>query len=256
MAYADGTPSWVELQTPDLDGARAFYGQLFGWTAEVADEPEAMGYTNFLKNGKRVAGAGPTQGDGFPPAWTTYFATSDAAGVASRVGQAGGKVLMPPMDVMGYGRMGVFSDNSGATWAVWQAGTHGGAELTNQPGSLTWNELMTNDVPGSKAFYHAALGLGAMDVPDSDVGYVLFTVAGRPIAGMMPYPEDMPPDMPPEWSVYFAIEDTDATVKLATSLGASIIMPATDSPAGRFAILADPQGANFSVIKNDPNFMM
>src|SRR5262245_56170698 len=122
MSNAPGTPSWVDLAAPDLEAARKFYAELFGWQPNVSTEPEAGGYTIFTKDGKSVAGVGPIMAPGQPSVWTTYVATDDADEIAERVGQAGGQVLMAPMDVMAYGRMGIFADQSGAVFGVWQAG--------------------------------------------------------------------------------------------------------------------------------------
>ena len=87
-SYEPGTPSWVDLGTSDPDASRAFYGELFGWTA---DEPgpveETGGYAMFRKDGKLVAGVGPLQDDSQPVVWSTYVSTDDLDG-AHRSGRA------------------------------------------------------------------------------------------------------------------------------------------------------------------------
>jgi predicted enzyme related to lactoylglutathione lyase len=253
MAHAEGTPNWVDLQTPDIDRAREFYGSLFGWTADDLG-PEAGGYVIFRKDGKQLGGGGPLQAEGAPPAWMTFFSVRDADATAARVGQAGGKVLMPPMDVADQGRMAVFADPAGAVWAVWQEGANQGWEIHNEVGAVGWNELMTPDMDTARAFYHATLGAGTTDMPGG-MGYALLTIDNQPVAGMMTFTDDMPP-MPPVWSIYFDVDDTDGTAALAEQLGGSISVPPTDSPAGRFAFLADPSGAQFGIITPDPAFQM
>jgi uncharacterized protein len=246
---APGVPSWVDLATPDLEGTRAFYSALFGWTPMVSPEPEAGGYTNFLLDGKAVAGVGPIMGEGQPPAWTTYVATDNVDETTNLVEKAGGHVLLAPMDVMEYGRMAVFMDPTGAAFAAWQAGTHQGAELFNEPGSLAWNELATRDPDGAKTFYGEVFGWEAEDSAMGTVAYTTWTLDDRQIGGMMPMiGDDWPPDLPPHWMVYFAVADTDTTVAEATRLGGIVTVTPTDLPVGRFAVLSDPQGAVFSVI--------
>ncbi len=71
---------------------------------------------------------------------------------------------------------------------------------------------------------------------------------GEPVGGMMPMGDMFPPQVPPHWTVYFAVEDADATVAEITALGGSVIAPPTDIPQGRFAAVSDPHGAMFSVI--------
>lgn len=251
-----GTPSWVDLATPDLDGARTFYSALFGWTPIPSPEPEAGGYTNFLLDGKAVAGVGPIMGEQQPPAWTTYIATDDVDETTNLVEKAGGRVLVPPIDVMKYGRMAVFMDPTGAAIAAWQSGTHTGAQLVNVPGSLTWNELATRDPESAKTFYGEVFGWAAVDSTMGQVEYTTWKLGNRDVGGMMAMiGEEWPDDLPPHWMVYFAVEDTDATVAEAIELGGSVSVPPTDLPVGRFAVIGDPQGAFFSVIAMAPQGM-
>ncbi len=251
--YAPGTPNWVDLGTTDVPAAAAFYGGLFGWTLDDLG-PEAGGYGMFRKNGNLVAGVGPATDPARGTSWATYFATDDAGDAATKVQAHGGQVIMAPMDVFDQGRMAVFSDPAGAFFAVWQAGKHLGAELVNEPGSLTWNELTSTNIDAAKVFYPAVLGVTIRDVSMGEgMTYTLFEVEGRPVAGGMAVD---PAGMPTQWSVYFAVDDADAAYAKAVELGASTIMGPEDSPAGRFAILTDPQGGMFAIIKNNPDFVV
>jgi predicted enzyme related to lactoylglutathione lyase len=244
-----GVPCWVDLATPDLKGARAFYSALFGWIPVASPEPEAGGYTNFHLDGQAVAGVGPVMGEGQPPAWTTYVATDDVDDTANLVEKAGGRVLMAPMDVMEYGRLAILTDPTGAAFGAWQAGTHKGAELFNVPGSLTWNELATRDPEGAKTFYGEVFGWEAEESAMGPDTYITWKLGDRTVGGMIPmFGEEWPPDLPPHWMLYFAVADTDTTVAKATELGGTVSVPPTDLPVGRFAVLGDPQGAFFSII--------
>ena len=148
--------------------------------------------------------------------------------------------------------MAVCTDPTGVFFAVWQAGKHLGAELVNEPGSLTWNELTTTDMAAAKAFYPAVLGVTIRDVSMGEgMTYTLFEVDDRAVAGGM---QVDPAGMPTQWSVYFAVDDCDAVHAKAVELGATPVMGPEDAPPGRFAILTDPQGGIFSIIRNNPDF--
>jgi uncharacterized protein len=250
--YANGTPSWVDLGSPDLDASARFYGDLFGWTTtEPGPVEETGGYRMFMKDGKLVGGLGPNQ-EGQPIFWTTYLAVDDADKTAELVKSNGGMVFVEPMDVMEAGRMAIFADPTGAVFGVWQAGEHKGAELVNEPGSLTWNELMTRDPEAAKTFYSAAFGIEPVAFPmASGSDYTVFNVGDRGVAGLLPMPDDMPAEVPSNWVTYFAVDDTDATTANATSLGATVMMAPFDIPdVGRIAILVGPHGETFAIIKN------
>ena len=251
-SYEPGTPSWTDLSTPDIDKSLAFYGGLFGWDATEGNE-ETGGYRNFLLRGKQVAGVMPLQNEQQPPVWTTYIDTDDADTVNERVKANGGQVLMEPMDVMQFGRMGVYMDPTGAAFGTWQPNEHSGAEIVNEPGSMTWNELATRDPDAAKAFYTAVFDLGADDMDMGTMTYTVWKVGDDMVGGMVPMSDQFPPEVPPHWAVYFAVDDTDATVEKAQELGGTLTVPPMDIPnVGRFAVITDPNGTPFSVIKNAP----
>lgn len=257
MPNQPGIPTWVDLSTADLPAAVDFYTKVFGWTPAVSTEPEAQGYTRFLLNGKAVAGAGPLMSQGQPIAWTMYVATENADETAAKVQQAGGQVLMPPMDVMSYGRMATFMDPGGAVFATWQAGEHPGAEVVHEPNSFDWTELMTRDPDTSKAFYHSVFGWTGEPMQMGEIEYTVYNLGENAAGGMMPMTEPMfPAEVPPHWMIYFSVDDCDGICAQAEKLGGSVSVPPTEIPPGRFAVLADPQGAYFAVIKNNPDFGM
>lgn len=252
--YAPGTPSWVDLGTTDPAAAQSFYGPLFGWEFEEQHEDGGQVVYWLAKLGGRTA-AGlmeqpPGQRDmGIPPTWNSFVSVADADATVAMVEGAGGAVFMPPMDVMDVGRMAVFADPTGAVIGAWQPKTHIGAEAVNEPGALTWNELLTPDVDQAAAFYHKVFGWKARTQQMGPMTYTEMLLGDQSIAGAMPPPME---GIPPMWSVYFAVADCDATVADAKSRGASVMSEPADIPPGRFAVIADPQGAVFSVIKTNP----
>ncbi|MFP5317769.1 MAG: VOC family protein [Acidimicrobiia bacterium] len=242
-SYAPGTPSWVDLGSPDVDASVAFYSALLGWEVDEAD-PAAGGYRIARLGGRMVAGLGPQQGP--VSAWTTYFATDDAEAHAAAIAAHGGTVLMGPMDVMDQGRMVIATDPEGAAFGLWQAGAHRGAQVVGETGAVGWNELWTRNVEGAKAFYSAVLGL----VPDDDAmaGYTIWKVDGQMVGGAMTIPPDMPPQVPAHWAVYFVVDSADAATARVAELGGSVVAPPFDvEGVGRIAMLHGPASESFGV---------
>jgi len=247
-APTPGVPNWVDLGTADLADATRFYTELFGWTAHVSGE-QYGGYTIFNLRGRPVAGAGPLFGEGQPTAWSAYVATDDADAVAARVEAAGGKVLVAPFDVMEQGRMSAFLDRTGAAFSVWEPGTMPGAEVFDVAGALTWLELTTRDVEGSKAFYGSVFGWTARESPMMGPPYQVWELNGQTVAGMLPMEgPGWPDDLSPHWMIYFAVDDCDDTAALARDLGGRVVGTPESLAMGRYAVLQDPQGGTFSVL--------
>jgi predicted enzyme related to lactoylglutathione lyase len=246
-SYPAGMPSWVDIGVPSMDDAVAFYGGLFGWTFDEPDEATG-GYRQARLDGAAVAGFGPQMNPG-PPLWATYIATESADEITAKVTEAGGTVVLEGMDVMEFGRMAVYADDAGTFFSVWQPGTHPGAQRTNEPGTLTWNELTTREPAKAKAFYGAVFGWGAKDNPMGPVTYTEWQLGDRTIGGMMPMEGDLwPADLPNHWMVYFGVADTDEACARVAELGGTVSVPPFDIPAGRIAVVNDRAGAVFSVI--------
>jgi uncharacterized protein len=248
--FAPGTPGWVDLASPDAAAARDFYGKLFGWEAQVGG-PEVGEYTMFTKNGKVVAGGMSTMSPEQPPAWSTYVITADADATTQKVRDAGGQVIMEPMDVMDAGRLAVFTDTEGAFIGVWQPKEHKGAELVNETGSFGWNELESRNIDAAKAFYPKVFGWEAdtHDMPGG-MSYTEWKLNGKSIGGAMDVTNMMPAEVPPHWMVYFMVEDADEGVAKVLELGGKQISPPMDIEPGRFAIVLDPQGAVFALFSS------
>lgn len=254
--YPAGTPSWIDLSSPDPEASATFYGEVMGWRAtEPGPVAETGGYRMFEQDGKSVGGLmGHMQG-GQPTAWATYISVADADETVEKVRAAGGSVVVEPMDVTDIGRMAVFADPTGAVLGVWQPKTFAGAGLVNEPNSLCWNEVLTRDIEANKRFYPAVFGWGMRrpgfePVPES---YVVWELGGREIGGMMEMTDArFPSDVPPHWAVCFAVADCDAITAKAREQGGTVVMEPMDMPIGRFAGFVDPQGASFSVMQPAP----
>jgi hypothetical protein len=251
-SYTQGTPNWADLQAPDQDAAKAFYSGLFGWTYDDQPMPDGPVYSMAMLGEHAVAAIAPQPPEmaaaGSPPMWNTYLAVDSVDDTVAKVEAAGGKVAMAPFDVTDAGRMALVLDPSGAPIALWQAGQHIGATLVNEPGTVTWNELITTD-PDAAAFYQNVVGL-TTSVMDMGTGaYTLFEAAGQMVGGTTP---PQLPGAPNHWHVYFGAADADATAAQAAELGGSVLVEPFDTPVGRMAVLGDPQGAVFSIIQQAP----
>jgi predicted enzyme related to lactoylglutathione lyase len=253
IEYPAGTPSWVDLSSPDLDASASFYGELFGWEAAASEGPveETGGYRMFTNGGVEVAGLGPAQ-PGQPPAWTTYIAVDDVAAAKSRVEAAGGTSVLDALQVMDAGTMAIFSDAEGAFFAVWQAGRHRGAQLVNEVGALTMNELRTRDLDGAARFYGDVFGWEVQPIEQgAQVMYGSVKLNGRLVAGMLPMGEVFPAQLPPHWIPYFGVPDLEAAAQKARDLGGEALSEPMAVPSGRFVPLADPQRAAFMVFEGE-----
>jgi hypothetical protein len=231
----------VDLGSPDTSDAARFYGELFGWTADMVPDPNAGGYGMFTLRGKQVAGLGPQMNPG-PPYWAVYVSVADADAAAAAIKAAGGQLVMEPMDVMGAGRMAVAQDTNGSFFSIWQPKEHIGAQLVNEVGAFTWNELSTADIAKARDFYTSVFGWGLEGDPGNDQA-AIFTVDGTVVCGAHAAGEGEFP----AWSVWFSVEDCDASAELITKLGGSVIVPPNDMDFGRGAVVADPQGAVFGI---------
>lgn len=249
--YAQGVPAWVDLSTSDVQAARAFYGTLFGWEWDISTDPQFGGYAQAMMRGKRVAGLGARTDDSQPVVWTPYLAADDAEKVVATVSEQGGTVVVPPMAIGDDGRMAIAADPTGAFFGLWESGTHKGAELVNEPGTVVWTELVTPDLDRATAFYSAALGVGwdDMDTGDPSMVYKLLQVGGRAVGGAMPPMPGMG-DVPPHWTVYFEVADAEATVARVRELGGRTLTDVIPTPQGPMATFADPQGGIFAVIQS------
>jgi uncharacterized protein len=250
-SYTPGTPNWVDLGSPDLEAAVGFYGGLLGWDVpERENSAELGGYRRARLHGADIAGMMPLMQEGQPPAWTTYISVKDAGATAAAITEAGGSAISEPMEVAELGTVALFADPTGAVFGIWQPGTFAGAALVNEPGALVWNELNTRDPDAAKAFYGAVFGWTAEDFEMGEMGaYTMWKLGDADLGGMLDMRGRVPDEVPANWLTYFAVDDADASIEKVKEAGGGIAFGPTDIAAGRFAVVHDPQGAMFAVIK-------
>lgn len=243
-----GAPLWVDLYTSDTARARAFYGELLGWSAEAPNE-QFGGYFNFSKNGQLVAGCMSNEADsGAPDTWTIHLATDDAKRTAADAVANGGRVVVDPMDVGDLGTMLVLVDPGGAVIGSWQPGAHAGFGITGEHGSPSWFELHTSDFERATAFYRDVFGWELFPVSDTpEFRYSTLGADEGMAAGIMDASAFQPAGAPDQWSVYFEVDDVDAALATITRLGGSVVHPAEPTPYGVLAAATDPTGAAFKL---------
>ncbi len=250
--YKTGSFCWVELATNDQTAAKKFYSSLFGWHPE--DMPMGPGdfYTMFKLNG-RDAAAGFTlrkEQQGMPPYWGLYVAVESADTAATRAAEAGGKVLKPAFDVFDVGRMAVLQDPTGAHLCAWQA-KHQANGISDVDGTFCWADLNTPDPARAGKFYNHVFGWQMIeDTKDKPPSGYIHIKNGEDFIGGFPPVRPNNPRMPAHWLAYFLTSNCDATAAKARQMGARFhLEPKTMEGVGRFAILADPQGAVFAIFQ-------
>jgi predicted enzyme related to lactoylglutathione lyase len=236
---------WHEQVSSDPKQAQEFYTQLFGWGTEVF-KPSEADYTMISSGGQTHGGFGKAMEGAPPPHWLSHVRVENVDETLLKVESAGGKLTAGPFEMGEVGRMAIITDPQGAFVSLYQPASEGpGSE-----GVFVWDELATTDVDGAQRFYTEVFGWTTKDMGPDFGGYRIFEVGETGIAGLMTLQDA---SIPPHWQPYVAVNDTDATTAKAKKLGGSTLMEPMDVPTiGRIAVLRDPQGAVFGIIKPEP----
>jgi predicted enzyme related to lactoylglutathione lyase len=269
--YAPATPCWAELVSADTAASAAFYGELFGWRAELIDHGDDDRVDEV--GGARDSGTGGHVifhlGDGFggyavcgaaaaptanrPAAWLTYIATDDLAATVKRSVGSGGAVLQPPRKLGSRGRQALLAAPDGSVFAAWQKIAFAGAQAAAEPGTICWSELATRDPSSAVTFYGEVFGWSERTSEVTEgIDYSEWLAAGRAVAGMVEMDGRFPPDAPAHWRTIFEVEDCAGTAKCCHDLGGEVPLGPMDVGVGVFAQLVDGQGAPFGVIELVP----
>jgi uncharacterized protein len=245
-SHPPGSFCWIELMAADAAGARSFYSQLFGWSVNEIPMGDLGMYYIFQKEGADAAAMYERTAEmaNVPPFWMSYVSVENTDAATEKAKSLGATVHNGPFDVGPQGRMTVLADPQGAAFAVWQAYQHPGVGVRDEAGALCWNELQVRDSDAAKTFYPALFSWRVKESPD----YTEWHIGDQTVGGMIP--SQAPGEVPSYWLPYFAVEDCDRAAESAQSLGAQVFAPPFDVPhVGRMAVLADPQGAQFAIIK-------
>lgn len=253
--FKPGEFCWIDLNAHDLDAAVRWYGDLFGWAnMRMPGPPGAPPYAFFQKGEGTVGGVGQMseemKAQGIPPMWNTYVSTNDCEATEAGVEKHGGTVTVSTMEIPGHGKLMFFMDPGGASVAAWQSiGDDGRGVVVREHGSLGWNELMTRDMDQAKTFYGELFGWDFTPMPMDGVPYEVLRGHGTDLGGMMPLEGEKFEGVPPHWLVYFQVDDCNEIVEKVEATGGAVRVPVTEIPVGEFAVVADPQGAVFSVVR-------
>lgn len=260
--YPHGVPCWVQLEEPDTSEASRFYGDLFGWTFENAGPGDAGSFLFARLHGGDVGALARTPG---AHRWTSFIACDDIEATCAAVRDAGGTVDVPPDAGTPFGRGAVCTDPQGAGFHLWQAASHPGSQVVNEPGAWNFSDLHTPDPEASIAFYGAVFGwrldadLGAGMIRQPGYGDHLESTVDPDIRDRQAFAPEGFEDViagitadssPASWQIRFTVADRDASAAEAEKLGATIESRA-DTEWTKEAVIVDPQGARFVVSQLD-----
>lgn len=245
--YKHGSFCWAELGSPEPAVTTRFYSGLFDLGIH-----HGKGYTILTKRGRDVVAIHRMRADeearGEVPRWMPFVNVDSIDRAMARVEPRGGQVIVPPREVYDSGRMAVLADPSGARLALWQAVSHAGAGLIDEPATMCWWELNTRDADEAGVFYSDVIGWRRAERAVESTRYTDFFVGERKVGGMLQMTEAWG-SMASHWMTYFRVEDCDEGAALAARLGGAIVVAPSDiPPVGRFAVLSDPHGGIFSIV--------
>jgi predicted enzyme related to lactoylglutathione lyase len=244
-SFAPGQFCWIELATSDSNAARAFYSTLFGWTAAEIPIPGGV-YSMMKKDGKTAAALYEEKNS--PPHWNNYVSVVSADETAAKAKDLGGKIMMGPLDVMDAGRLAVIVDPTGGIISAWEARRNKGVEVYGETGALCWNEMTTHDAAAAREFYTQLFPWRAGGDANYTEWHLADTTGAAPVVAAIGGMMEMK-DAPVGWFPYFAVDDCDASAEQVKANGGRIYKEPADIPnVGRFAIIADPQGAVSAII--------
>jgi predicted enzyme related to lactoylglutathione lyase len=245
--YPHGTFCWVDLGTPDVERAKAFYSGLLGWAIEEVSSSDPGTYLVARIDGKDVAGL-HDHSEGGAHGWSSYIAVDDLDAVRGRVAGLGGDPGEGPHDLRGSGRVAVITDPGGAEVCLWQDAGFPGARLVNETGTWSWSDLSTRDPEAAGSFYTELFGWEFRQIIPTYWGIGM----GPYLIGGTRTMDDDPPETPPNWMPYFVVEDLDAADGDVARLGGRVVVPIRAVPAGRFLIASDPHGAVVGLLEMGP----
>ncbi|MEU0965251.1 VOC family protein [Streptomyces sp. NPDC005917] len=231
--YTEGVPCWVDVQLPDVEAGKRFYGGLFGWTFE-----DAGGGSVWARlAGEDVARLAHKTDGRMPTVWTVFFATPDARDLARRILAAGGQIVNDPAPVRDLGTAALVADPQGAVFGLWQPASHLGFGLRHAPGAFAWAQLYTSDTDAANDFY-GRLFTDALFGTDAD-----------PDFGRAPVTDVFYAKMPPHFVVHFRTGDVEAAVGAVRQLGGRVQAPPFETSYGKVAVVTDNQGASFALLQ-------
>lgn len=242
---------WYELMTPDVEGAKAFYAAVVGWTMSEGGQP-GMPYTIVSAATHGVGGIMALPAKDAPPGWFGYVGVRDTDAMVQRIVDAGGRVLRAPEDIPKVGRFAVVADPGGAAFLLLTPTPRGdepSKAAAGTTGTIGWHELYAGDGQEAAFAFYSKL-FGWTTVEEMDMGemgkYRIFAIDGVQAGGMM----DKPPQAPAAaWGFYVNVDGIDTAIERINANGGKVLMGPHEVPGGSWIVQAtDPQGVNFALV--------
>lgn len=253
MGNKQGEFIWYELMTPDLEGARAFYQSVVGWTIGDKSDMPGMDYRMINAPDAMVGGAMEINAEmianGAKPIWVGYIGVDDVDASVAAIKAAGGAVHMGPTDIAGAGRLAMATDPQGGLFYVMRGAVEDGTSTAfsaDAVGHCAWNELWTPDQPAAHEFYESLFGwTNPESMPMGEMGDYRFLYVDDLRIGATVTQKDQPA----HWLHYFNVASINAAVDAVKTGGGTVTMGPHEVPGGGHIIVGtDPQGAQFALV--------
>jgi predicted enzyme related to lactoylglutathione lyase len=236
-----GKVVWHDLVTPDIETAKEFYGNLFGWVFEDL----SSGYVLASHNERHIAGIAKLDLPNKTSNWLPLLSVADMDRTLTEATTAGGKTVLKPFDLSNRGRVAVLKDPQDAAFGIVQSSEGDPADREPEVNGWLWNEIWTEDVPSAITFYEIVGKYRMAEKTFGDVRYCYMESNGKPRIGLIEKPS---PEMGNTWVAYIRVADVKSTVEKAKALGGKVLMEPQESIRhGSVAVLTDPNGAGFVV---------
>ena len=245
-----GKRIYAELVTPDLAGAKSFYGQLFGWTFQDYEQRDAR-FTQASLDGEVVAGIYQRPlPDDRRPAWISFISTADLAKTAALATQNGARLLLTPRPLATLGQEAILADPQGAVFGILQSDSGDPPDFLVPSGDWIWSSLIATDPIAAAAFYRTVFGYDVFDLPEAqDARHLILASENYSRASVNPIPPAWTAATP-RWLNFIRVDDATATSARVTALGGRVVQPPrVDRQGGKIAVMADPAGALFGLME-------
>jgi hypothetical protein len=241
---------WRELMTTDVEAAKSFYGEVFGWKCKASEMPNMTYYLFETATGKQVAGMMKVPMPGIPPHWLGYVSVDDVDAAAERAKAAGGKVFMEPTDIPKVGRFAVVADAQGAATAPFKSEhPEPGPQGMFGAGEFCWDSINTTDMNAAIAFYTKVYGWKSSSAGPSMTTFGVGDGMENQVASV----GDAPPGVPSHWMTYVVVDELGAARERVKRSGGAVLMEAIPVPGiGTFAVVQDPQKATICLFEGEP----
>lgn len=239
--WSPGKVVWHDLLTTDIEQAKSFYGELFGWTFDDV----ASGYTLVKNQGSLIAGIASVDSMKEASHWLPLISVSNVDETVDRAKSVGGSLVIAPFDLKARGRIAVLKDSRGAAFNIVHSTQ--GDPLDEKAGlnDWLWDEIWTDDLAAAERFYPAIADYRVAEESVMGVDYHYFEASGNPRVGLIKKPDA---EIGNTWVAYIRVADVAAIARKAEALGGTLLQaPEADLRGGTVAVIADPGGAGFIV---------